>query len=678
MKCYTYPKVAAITSQLLGIIIVLLFVLKEQIPLPNVLVNISILSFLGFIILAVIWQYVFSLIIDEKGLTIKRWNFRTINIPWSEIKVKIKAQRFPRFGPPRVTLFLPWKKCILLPRHPHYEELLASICRYAKIEPEQRVREFIEKSRARKHKTYRPFHRILGVLYLGLALSFFLGIQRTLNFGGFDLIIITSYFIGCVFAGRQSVLVRRKTFANIVYRASCLVFILLFSLHVQRMIVGGEALSIVCLTIACAMSIFLAFVSLVFFMNWRRWVIAFILPSIFVASALTWYYQAIPKPDYKKIATIPGMIISSGDITWSPDGELILARTTEEKLYILSSSGGVKSSVEIPNFSLGSVWSPDSSMIAVRTYDKENKRAELFIYDNKLQNRIPVFQAAKVTPSYYLSFREFLYKDCWSPDSRYLLFSLKKDKGRKIYLFDTLTKKLKVIVDDIQNCRWPFWFSNNKIGFLTYKEVQKKKYKYTLWSVNIYSKERKQIYKADKIWPSYRISPNRKYIFVYKTKSDPILEAYLINLKSKAKNTVFPGNLQDVSWSEDSNFLGFVIKKNGESELFKFDILKNKRTSLIKEKGEIRSPRWPASGERICYFLDQKIVKLPGIFSIRKDGGNRLKIWSPSLPVAIAYSFNFASPWSPKEEVLLIPLISPRVKEKTFRTFIYTASFKNN
>lgn len=674
MKCYTCRRAEAIVSPLMTLAIIWLVGPHLLSSLPSKLVNPILFAVFGIIILCAIWQHSFSLRVNDKGLTIKRWTFRTVNIPWSEIK-EIKSQRFLY---PRITLFLSVKKSILSPWIDSYEELLASIYRYTKIEPEQRVRKFIEKSRVRKNKVYRPLHRILGVLYVGLMLSFFFGIQRTLYFGGFDKFILITYGAGLTFAIIQYALLRRKVSIDVVYYVSFLVFILLASRHAMLMIFGGEAHSIICLTIACAVSILAAFVSLVFFMNWRRWVIAFILPSIFVASFLTWYYQVIPKPDYKKIATIQGMATPS-DIAWSPDGELILARTIEEKLYILSSAGGVKSSIEIPNFSLGPAWSPDSSMIAVRTYDKDNKRAELFIYDNKLQNRIPVFQSTKVTPSYYLSFKEFIEQDCWSHDSRYLLFSLKKDKERKIYLFDTVTKKLKVIVDDIQNCRWPFWFSNNRIGFFTYEEVQKKKYKYTLWSINIYSKERKQVYKSDKIWPSYRISPNRKYIFVYNTKSGPISEAYLINLKSKAKNTVFSNNLQNVSWSEDSNFLTFVVKENGESELFKFDILKNKLTNLIKEKGEIRSPHWSASGERICYLLRRDKNWGTGIFAISRDGKNRLKIRSPSLFLAVMNSFRFTSPWSLKEDVLLIPIFIPfKKKEVTFKTLIYTISFKKN
>lgn len=693
MKRYTYRKGAVIAGQLLWIIIVLLFVPNWLSPLPDVLANVIILSLLGFAILFAIWQCAFSLFIDEKGLTVKRWRFSVLDISWSEIR-EVRSEKFLIFGIPRLVISFPPKKLYLSlkkttkkfffnPAIDNYEELLASIYSYTHTEPDQRMKRIIEKSKVRK--LYRPLHRILGVLYVGLVVSLLFGFHRTIYFGGLDVFILLTYGAGVIFSAIQYSLVKRKTYIDAAYSLSTIILFFLILFHFSQMMFGGERIPIILLTIACAIFIFLALVSLSFPMNRKRWVFVSLLPILFITSTLLWYKQAVPRPTYKQIATLPGWAYN---LSWSPNGELISAVTsklekeverdiTDQTLYTLIPAENKTFSVQKPKLRLYPIWSPDSSKLILTTYDKEKKITELLLYDSKLQNRTLIYRSPGVK-----GYRSSLYvhpTDCWSPDSRYLAYSIPLNNNYQIRLFDTLTNENKDLITLDSNFKI-FWFSRNKLAYFTCEKVQKKRYRYTLWSIDIHSKKRQQIYTSKEFWPSYLLSPNKKYILVYAGRWDPESETYLIDLETKTKLTISLGALQiskkNINWDKDCNSLIFALKKDNKSKLYKFDITQNKLTELIEEIGEICKPRYSSSGERIAYQLGRKGLMTTGIFSIKSDGSDRQKVYSASLASMLMFLSDFANPWSPKEDTLVFPFCTFSKKDKSSKTIIYTASFK--
>jgi dipeptidyl aminopeptidase/acylaminoacyl peptidase len=312
--------------------------------------------------------------------------------------------------------------------------------------------------------------------------------------------------------------------------------------------------------------------------------------TLLAPEAITDPKQITSKPDARveKTLTIEKLYMTRqvGGATWSPDGKsvaFISNLSGRNNLWLVPSDGGWPMQLTVSDQRQTSpAWSPDGKWIAYMSDYGGDEQWDIFLVSPKTGQVVNLTNTREIAEE----------SPAWSPDGRYLAYMVKPKTSSvfEIDVYDTVLRDVKHLTSGTAKDRMnvaPIWSADGK--FIVYTQEQSKGTDSNVFVADVESAQSTLLtpHDGERTYSANDISPDGKNVLITSNAGDGYDNVGLLDIATKKIRWITQDKweISGEHFSPDGKFLTYSANVDGNTDIYRYDIVSGKAHALTLAKG---------------------------------------------------------------------------------------------
>ena len=275
-----------------------------------------------------------------------------------------------------------------------------------------------------------------------------------------------------------------------------------------------------------------------------------------------------------------------GDTAWSPDGRTIVFVSNisgRNNLWLVPGEGGWPKQLTVSDQrQTHPTWSPDGKWIAYQSDYDGDEQWDIFFVSPKSGQVVNVTRTREVSEE----------NPTWSPDGRYLAYMVKPktSSSYEIDVFDTLMRETKHLTTNTPADKLntnPIWSKDGK--FIAYTQEEAKGTNSNIFVAEVTSGKSTLVtpHEGEHLYLGNDFSPDGTSLLITSDAGNGYQNAGVLKIATKKIHwlTQEKWQVSGRNFSPDGKSALLVADVDGDTEIYRYDLLSGRHTSLPLAKG---------------------------------------------------------------------------------------------
>jgi len=275
-----------------------------------------------------------------------------------------------------------------------------------------------------------------------------------------------------------------------------------------------------------------------------------------------------------------------GDTAWSPDGKTIVFVSNisgRNNLWLVPAEGGWPTQLTVSDQrQTHPTWSRDGKWIAYQSDYDGDEQWDIFFVSPKTGQVVNVTKTREISEE----------NPTWSPDGRYLAYMVKPktSSSYEIDVFDTLMRETKHLTTNTPADKLntnPIWSKDGK--FIAYTQEEAKGTNSNIYVAEVASAQSMLVtpHEGEHLYAANDFSPDGTSLLITSDVGNGYQNAGVLKITTKQIHwlTQEKWQVSGRSFSPDGNSAVLVADVDGDTDIYRYDLLTGRHTSLPLPKG---------------------------------------------------------------------------------------------
>ena len=275
-----------------------------------------------------------------------------------------------------------------------------------------------------------------------------------------------------------------------------------------------------------------------------------------------------------------------GDTAWSPDGKTIVFVSNisgRNNLWLVPAEGGWPTQLTVSDQrQTHPTWSRDGKWIAYQSDYDGDEQWDIFFVSPKTGQVVNVTKTREISEE----------NPMWSPDGRYLAYMVKPktSSSYEIDVFDTLMRETKHLTTNTPADKLdtnPIWSKDGK--FIAYTQEEAKGTNSNIYVAEVASAQSMLVtpHEGEHLYAANDFSPDGTSLLITSDVGNGYQNAGVLKITTKQIHwlTQEKWQVSGRSFSPDGNSAVLVADVDGDTDIYRYDLLTGRHTSLPLPKG---------------------------------------------------------------------------------------------
>jgi dipeptidyl aminopeptidase/acylaminoacyl peptidase len=275
-----------------------------------------------------------------------------------------------------------------------------------------------------------------------------------------------------------------------------------------------------------------------------------------------------------------------GDTAWSPDGKTIVFVSNisgRNNLWLVPAEGGWPTQLTVSDQrQTHPTWSPDGKWIAYQSDYDGDEQWDIFFVSPKTGQVVNVTKTREISEE----------NPMWSPDGRYLAYMVKPktSSSYEIDVFDTLMRETKHLTTNTPADKLdtnPIWSKDGK--FIAYTQEEAKGTNSNIYVAEVASAQSMLVtpHEGEHLYAANDFSPDGTSLLITSDVGNGYQNAGVLKITTKQIHwlTQEKWQVSGRSFSPDGNSAVLVADVDGDTDIYRYDLLTGRHASLPLPKG---------------------------------------------------------------------------------------------
>ena len=275
-----------------------------------------------------------------------------------------------------------------------------------------------------------------------------------------------------------------------------------------------------------------------------------------------------------------------GDTAWSPDGKSVAFVSNisgRHNLWLVPADGGWPTQLTVSDQrQTHPTWSPDGKWIAYQSDYDGDEQWDIFFVSPKTGQVVNVTKTREVSEE----------SPTWSPDGRYLAYMVKPktSSSYEIDVFDTLMRETRHLTVNTQADKLntnPIWSRDGR--FIAYTQEEAKGTNSNIFEVEVASGQSTLLapHEGEHLYTANDFSPDGTSLLITSDAGNGYQNAAVLSMATKKIQwlTHEKWQVSGRNFSPDGKIAVLVVDLDGETEIYRHDLIGGKNSALALPKG---------------------------------------------------------------------------------------------
>ena len=275
-----------------------------------------------------------------------------------------------------------------------------------------------------------------------------------------------------------------------------------------------------------------------------------------------------------------------GDTAWSPDGKAIVFVSNisgRNNLWLVPAEGGWPTQLTVSDQrQTHPTWSPDGKWIAYQSDYDGDEQWDIFFVSPKSGQVVNVTRTREVSEE----------NPTWSPDGRYLAYMVKPktSSSYEIDVFDTLMRETKHLTTNTPPDKLntnPIWSKDGK--FIAYTQEEAKGTNSNIYLAEVATAQSTLVtpHDGEHLYSLNDFSPDGTSLLITSDAGNAYQNVGVLKIATKKIHwlTQEKWQVSGRNFSPDGKSVVLVADVDGDTEIYRYDLVSGRHTSLPLPKG---------------------------------------------------------------------------------------------